>query len=168
MTDKKTIPLTYEIIETLFKNGVCMSYDPTAAMPAWQYSRQLQTNFMKQNGVKRCRLVSKTAKLWQRSYHPVFHYFSDGTLIYSRYLENRGAPEMLERIKKMLKIRGYKVSKIYAPQDQMSFFSYNKMLRYITEKSWQCYPYSDDLSVEEFPSKEEFVRECFTGGNKCG
>ena len=165
MINTNTTPLTYEIIETLFANGVCLTYNPIEPTAAWQYVKQLQTDFMKQNNGKRCRLISKTAKLLQRNYHPVFHYFSDGTLIYSRYLENKGAPEMLERIKKMLKIRGYKLSKIYAPQDQMSFFDYTKMLRYITEKSWQCYPYKDDLSVEEFPSKEEFVRECFAGGN---
>ena len=164
MTDK-TYPLTYEIIETLFKNGVCMSYNPTEPMSAWQYGKQLEADFKKQNGVKRCRLISKTAKLWQRNYHPVFHYFSDGSLIYSRYLQDKGAPEMLQRIKKLLQIRGCKVTKIYAPQGEVDFFNFDKMLRYISEQAWQHYPYTEDLSVASFPSKEDFVKECFTGGN---
>ena len=164
MTDT-TFPLTYDVIETLFKNGVCLSYNPTEPMSAWQYGKQLQTDFMKQNGVKRCRLVSKTAKLWQRNYNPVFHYFSDGSLIYSRWLKENGAPEVLERIKTMLKIRGYKVNKIYAPQTQIDFFNYDKMLRYITEQSLIRYLYTEDLSVVPFPNKEEFIKECFYEGN---
>ncbi len=106
MTDIKTFPLNYEIIEQLFKNGKCLSYNPLEPMAAWQYAKELEREYKKQHNVKRCRIVSKTAKLWQRSYHPRFHYFSDGTLIFSRYLQDKGAPEELARIKTMLKIRG--------------------------------------------------------------
>lgn len=165
MTDIKTFPLNYEIIEQLFKNGVCLSYNPLEPMPAWQYAKELEREYKKQHNVKRCRIVSKTAKLWQRSYHPRFHYFSDGTLIFSRYLQDKGAPEELARIKNMLKIRGYKIGRIYAPQSQINFFDYDKMLRYISEQALKNYPLSDDLSVVPFPNKEEFVKECFYEGN---
>lgn len=164
MTDK-TFPLNYEIIEQLFENGVCLSYNPTEAMPAWHYAKQLERDFKKQNNVKRCRIISKTAKLWQRSYHPVFHYFSDGSLLFSRYLHEKGAAESLERVKIMLKIRGYKISKIYAPQEQIEVFAFDKMLRYISEQASIRYSYDDDLSVASFPHMEEFVAECFAKGN---
>lgn len=162
---EKTFSLNYETIAQLFENGVCLTYNPTEPTPAWQYAKQLETDFKKQNGVNRCRIISKTAKLWQRSYHPTFHYFSDGSLIYSRYLQDKGAMKMLQRIKKLLKIRGYKVSKIYAPLNEIDFFDYDKMLRHISEQACQHYPYTDDLSAAPFPSKEEFVQECFAGGN---
>ena len=165
MTDIKTFPLTYEIIERLFQTAVCLSYNPTEPMSAWQYAKQIQADFMKINAVKRCRLVSKTAKLWQRSYHPRFHYFSDGSLLFPRYLKENGAPQELENILRLLKIRGYNVVKIYAPQEQIDFFAFDKMLRYVSEQAWQHYPYVSDLTVEPFPSKEKFVAECFTDNN---
>ena len=164
MTDK-TFPLTYDVIETLFKNGVCLSYNPTEPMTAWRYAKELETEYKKQHKVKRCRIVSKTAKLWQRSYHPRFHYFSDGSLIFSRYLGEKTAPAELERIKTMLKIRGYKISKIYAPQEQIDVFSYDKMLRYVSEQACMRYSYTEDLEVVAFPNKEEFIKECFYEGN---
>ncbi len=165
MTDTKTFPLTYDIIERLFQTAVCLTYNPTEPMAAWQYAKQIQTDFMKLNGVKRCLLVSKTAKLWQRSYHPRFHYFSDGSLLFPRYLKENGAPQELENIIRLLKIRGNNITKIYAPQEQIDFFAFDKMLRYVSEQAWQHYPYLSDLTVEPFPSKEEFVAECFTGNN---
>ncbi len=165
MTDIKTSSLTYEIIEQLFQNSVCLSYNPLEPRSAWQFAKEVEREFKKTHNVKRCRIVSATAKLWQRGYHPIFHYFSDGSLIYSRYLQDKGAPEMLQKIKKLLKIRGYKVSKIYAPQNTIDFFDYDKMLRHISEQACQHYPYTDDLRAAPFPSKEEFVKECFAGGN---
>ena len=161
----KIYSLTYQIIEQLFKNGVCMSYNPIEPMSAWQYGKQLQEDYRKAHNVKRCRLVSKTAKLWQRNYHPVFHYFSDGSLIYSRWLQEKGASEVLEKIKTMLRIRGYKLKKIYAPQEQTDVFKYDKMLRYITEQAWLRYPYSEDLTATAFPDKDKFVAECFSADN---
>ena len=165
MTDTKTFPLSYEIIEQLFQNGVCLTYNPTEQTAAWQYGMQLQETFMKQNNVKRCRLVSQTAKLWQRSYHPVFHYFSDGSLIFSRWLQDGDASKVLERVKKLLQIRGYKINRIYAPQEQIDYYNYDKMLRHISEQSLIRYPYTDDLTAVPFPDKDEFVKECFTDGN---
>ena len=164
MTDK-TFSLNYEIIEQLFQSSVCLSYNPTEPMRAWQYAKELENDFKKQNKAKRCRIVSKTAKLWQRSYHPRFHYFGDGSLLFPHYLQEKGALEELDNIKRLLQIRGYKISKIYAPQTQMEFFSFDKMLRYISEQAWGHYPFTDDLSAEPFPNKEEFVQECFANGN---
>jgi len=161
MTDTKTFPLNYEIIEQLFQNSVCLSYNPLEKMAASKYAKELETEYKNTHNVKRCRILSQTAKLRQRGYHPRFHYFSDGTLIFSRYLQDKGASADLEKIEKMLQIRGYKISKIYAPQEQIDFFEYDKMLRYITEQSLMRYPYTDDLYAAPFPNKEEFVKECF-------
>lgn len=165
MTDIKTFPLNYEIIEQLFKNGVCLSYNPTEPMPAWHYAKELEREYKKQHNVKRCRIVSKTAKLRQRSYHPRFHYFSDGSLIFSRYLGEKNAPAELERVKAVLQIRGYKINKIYAPQQQTDVFGYDKMLRYISEQACMRYPYTEDLEAAPFPDKEEFIKECFYEDN---
>ena len=165
MTDTKTFPLNYEIIEQLFQNSVCLSYNPLELMAAFKYAKELKAEYKKTHNTKRCRIISQTAKLWQSSYHPSFHYFTDGSLIFSRYLQDKGASEELERIKTMLQIRGYKVNKIYAPQEQIDFFTYDKMLRYITEQSLMRYSFLSDLSVEQFPNKEEFIRECFYEGN---
>ena len=162
---EKTFSLNYEIIEQLFQNSVCLSYNPTEPMRAWQYAKELETDFKKQNNVKRCRVVSKTAKIWQRSYHPRFHYFSDGSLLFPRYLAEKGALEELDNVKHLLKIRGYKINKIYAPQTQIEFFTFDKMLRFVSEQAWVHYPFIDDLSVEPFPNKEDFVQECFVNGN---
>lgn len=165
MTDTKTFPLSYDIIEQLFQNSMCLSYNPLEPMAAFMYAKESEAEYQKTYKVKRCRIISQTAKLWQRGYHPRFHYFNDGTLIFSRYLQDKGAPEELERIKTMLQIRGHKVGKIYAPQEQIDFFNYDKMLRYITEQSLIRHSYTEDLSVVPFPEKEEFIKECFYKGN---
>lgn len=171
MTDTKT-SLNYEIIERLFQNSVCLTYNPLEPMVAWQYARELQKDFEKKHNIKRSRICSKFAKMPQGTYHARFHYFADGTLVhccepqsFDRNNTNRYGTEDLERILTALKIREYPVNKIYGPQQMTDVFSYSDFLRYISAQSLLKYSYKEDLYIEPFPSKEDFVRDCFANGN---
>ena len=107
MTDTS---LTYEIIERLFQTAVCLTYNPLEPRSAWQYGKELQRDFEKEHHLKNTLICSKTAKLPQKTYHPDFHYFSDGTLIhcYEPWPEDA---KKLEQILTALKIRGLPVKK---------------------------------------------------------
>lgn len=170
MTDIQS-QLNYEIIEELFKNSVCLTYDPMESSSAWQYYKQLAEEYKKEHNVKYVRACSKTAKIGKGRYNTDFHYFSDGTLVHccdicsTNEEHKRKAEAKLQRIIKLLKIRGYQVKKIYGPQKPMDFFSYSDMMRHISERALQIYSYIDDLSVEALPNKQDFVEECFAGDN---
>ena len=170
MTDIQS-PFNHEIIEELFKNSVCLTYDPLESSAAWQYYKQLAEEYKKEHNVKYVRACSKTAKIRKGRYNTDFHYFSDGTLVHccdvcsTNAEHKRKAEEKLQRIVNLLKIRGYQVKKIYGPQKPMDFFSYSDMMRHISQRALQIYSYIDDLSVEALPAKQVFVEECFTGGN---
>lgn len=161
MTDTS---LTYEIIERLFQTAVCITYNPLEPRSAWQYGKELQRDFEKEHHLKNTLICSKTAKLPQKTYHPDFHYFSDGTLIhcYEPWPEDA---KKLEQILTALKIRGLPVKKIYAPEKSIEYFTYSDFLRYISEQSLVKYSYKEDLYIEPLPSKEDFVRTCFANGN---
>ena len=170
MTDIQS-PLNYEIIEKLFKDSVCLTYDPMESSSAWQYYKQLAEEYKKEHNVKYVRACSKTAKIGKGRYNTDFHYFSDGTLVHccdicsTNEEHKRKAEAKLQRIINLLKIRGYQVKKIYGPQKPMDFFSYSDMMRHISERALQIYSYIDDLSVEDIPNIPDFVKECFAGGN---
>ena len=163
MTDTKN-SLTYEVIEHLFQNSVCLTYNPLEPMSAWQYSKQLQQDFKKQNNVDYSRVCSKTSKMWQNRYNADFHFFSDGTLIHRCDVSLRGN-EKLKQIEKIIEIKGWKIKKIYSPQEQMDFIYYSDFLRYISTQALLRYSYIEDLYIEALPSKEDFVKECFANGN---
>lgn len=162
MTDK-TDSLSYEIIEQLLQNSVCLTYNPLEPRSAWQYGMQLKRDYGRQHGGKEARLCSKNAKLWIDAYMPKFHYFSDGTLIYDFWAQNPSP--LLNAIMRLLKIRGLDVKKIYAPKDKLETFEYNRFMRYISEQALLKYPYTEDLYTAPFPSKEDLVRECFYADN---
>ena len=171
MTDK-TYPLTYEIIEQLFTDAVCLTYNPIEPTTAWQYARELLENFKKQHDGQEGQICSHTAKFWQDRYHPRFHYFSDGTLIHCSYPQGEKSSELqqnltdeLQRIYRLLKIRGWVIKKVYAPQNSMDFIYYSEFLRYISEQAFLRYSYKTDLYVEPLPNKTDFVHECFADGN---
>ena len=42
MTDTKASPFSYEIIERLFQDSACLTYNPLESIPAWQYAKELQ------------------------------------------------------------------------------------------------------------------------------
>ena len=170
MTDNNS--LNYEIIEQLFQNSACLTYNPLEPMAAWQYAKELQQNFEKEHNLKYSRICSKFAKMRQGQYNARFHYFADGTLVhcsepqsFSENETNRYGTEDLERIMTALKIRRYPVNKIYGPQNQMDVFYYSDFLRYISSQALLKYSYKEDLYVEPLPNKEDFVRECFANGN---
>ncbi|MBQ7633111.1 MAG: hypothetical protein IJS88_03255 [Alphaproteobacteria bacterium] len=162
MTD--TNSLNYEIIEQLFQNSVCLTYNPLEPRAAWQYAKELQRDFEKEHNLKYSRIYSKTAKLQQSRYNPDFHYFSDGTLIHCLEPWERDAKK-LERILTLLKIRGWTVKKIYAPTEPMDIFRYSNFLRHITEQALIKYSYIEDLYAGPLPKKEDFVKQCFANGN---
>ena len=171
MTDTNT-SLNYEIIERLFQNSVCLTYNPLQSAAAWQYARELQRDFEKQHNIEHSRICSKFSKMPQGRYNAHFHYFSDGTLIHCCYDDSKlsgnrqGELTMeLQRILNMLKIRRYPVKTVYAPQTPMDFIYYSEFLRYISEQALLKYSYKEDLYVEPFLSKEEFVKDCFANGN---
>ena len=83
MTD--TNSLNYEIIEQLFQNSVCLTYNPLESTVAWQYAKELQRDFEKTHNLKCSRICSKFSKIPQRRYNAHFHYFSDGTLVHCCY-----------------------------------------------------------------------------------
>ncbi|MBR1601357.1 MAG: hypothetical protein IJ677_07240 [Alphaproteobacteria bacterium] len=171
MTNTQT-SLNYEIIEQLFQNSVCLTYNPLEPTSAWQYARELQRNFEKKHNLKYSCIRSKFAKMRQGQYNARFHYFADGTLVHcaepQSFSENemyRHGSEDLERIMTALKIRNYPVNKIYGPQNQMDVFYYSDFLRYISTQSLLKYSYTEDLYVEPLPNKEDFVRDCYANGN---
>lgn len=163
MTDTQS-SLNYKIIEQLFQNSVCLTYNPLEPMAAWQYAKELQRDFEKEHNLKYSRICSKTAKMRQGTYHARFHYFADGTLIHGLEPWKRDA-EKLKQILTILKIRGWPVKKIYAPTEPMDIFRYSDFLRYITEQALMKYGYKEDLYIEPLPRKEDFVKQCFANGN---
>jgi|GEM_PF-2416039 len=167
-----TDSLNYEIIEQLFQNSACLTYNPLEPMTAWQYTKELQQDFEKQHNLKHSRICSKTAKMRQDKYNARFHYFADGTLVhcaepqsFSKNETYRQGIEDLERIMTALKIRRYPVNKIYGPQNQMDVFYYSDFLRYISNQALLKYSYKEDLYIEPLPNKEDFVHDCFANGN---
>ncbi len=162
MTNTKS--LNYDIIERLFKDSVCLTYYPLHSVSAWLYSKELQKDFEKKHNLSFSRVCSKSSKMWQRRYNVDFHYFSDGTLIHCCGVVS-GDDEKLDKIKKILEVRGWEIKRVYSPQTQIEFFYYSEYLRYISEKALVKYTYTDDLYMEKLPSKEDFVAECFANGN---
>ena len=163
MTDTKT-SLNYNIINDLLQNSVCLTYNPLEPRSAWQFAKELQQEYEKKHNLKHSRVRSKTAQLFQHNYNPNFHYFSDGTLIHCLEPWERDAKK-LARIMEVLKIRGWQVKRIYAPREATDIFKYSDFLHYISEQAMLKNSYISDLYVEPLPCKEDFVKECFAGGN---
>ena len=167
MTDT-TLSLNYEIIDNLLSNSVCLTYNPMEPMDAFAYAEKLEMEYAKSKGLKSAlglvQKVSKSSKILLDYYNPIFHYFSDGTLIYPKY-NNKSKEDEKNRIIKLLKIRGYEIKRIYACQKDMDVFVYDKFMRYISEQSCIRNPFMTDLELRELPAKDDFVRECFANDN---
>lgn len=169
MTD--TTSLNHVIIEELFKNSVCLTYDPLENDTVWHYAKQLMEEYQKTHNVKHVRVYSASAQIRKGRYNTDFHYFSDGTLIHccdicsANEEQKRKAEKKLQRIYDFLKIRGCPIKKVYGPQTSMDFFSYSDMVRYISDRALQLCSHLEDLYVEALPYKQKFVDECFAGGN---
>lgn len=108
-------------------------------------------------------VCSKTAKLPISKYNTDFHYFSNGTLIHC--CDAKKDHKKLQKIYQLLKANNLTVINEYAPQTQMDYFTYSEMLRFISEQALINYSYKTDLYVEELPSLDSFIEECFANNS---
>lgn len=159
MTDTIKTSLNHETILRLFKNSVCLTYNPLESMSAFLHVKELEKEFKSKN----IRVRSKTAKLPISKYNPDFHFFSDGTLIH-RY-DAKKDHKKLQKIYQLLKANNLTVINEYAPQTQMDYFTYSEMLRFISEQALINYSYKTDLYVEELSSLDSFIEECFANNS---
>ena len=154
MTDTIKTSLNHETILRLFKNSVCLTYNPLESMSAFLHVKELEKEFKSKN----IRVLSKTAKLPICKYNPDFHFFSDGTLIHR--CDAKKDYKKLQKIYQLLKANNLTVINEYAPQTKMDYFTYSEMLRFISEQALINYSYKTDLYVEELPSSDSFIEEC--------
>lgn len=159
MTDTIKTSLDHETILRLFKNSVCLTYNPLEPMSAFLHVKELE----KKSKSKNIRVCSKTAKLPIDKYNPDFHYFSNGTLIHC--CDVKKDHKKLQKIYQLLKANNLTVINEYAPQTQMDYFTYSEMLRFISEQALINYSYKTDLYVEELPSLDSFIEECFANNS---
>ena len=159
MTDTIKTSLNHETILRLFKNSVCLTYNPLESMSAFSHVKELEKEFKSKN----IRVRSKTAKLPISKYNPDFHYFSDGTLIHR--FDAKKDYKKLQKVYQLLKTNNLPLVNEYAPQKQMEYFTYSEMLRFISEQALINYSYKTDLYIEELPSLNNFIDECFTNDN---
>lgn len=159
MTDTIKTSLNHETILRLFKNSVCLTYNPLESMSAFLHVKELEKEFKSKN----IRVRSKTAKLPISKYNPDFHFFSDGTLIHC--CDAKKDHKKLQKIYQLLKANNLTVINEYAPQTQMDYFTYSEMLRFISEQALINYSYKTDLYVEELPSLDSFIEECFANNS---
>ncbi|MBR2923047.1 MAG: hypothetical protein IKC10_07015 [Alphaproteobacteria bacterium] len=159
MTDTIKTSLNHETILRLFKNSVCLTYNPLESMSAFLHVKELEKEFKSKN----IRVRSKTAKLPISKYNPDFHFFSDGTLIHR--CDAKKDYKKLQKIYQLLRANNLTVINEYAPQTQMDYFTYSEMLRFISEQALINYSYKTDLYVEELPSLDSFIEECFANNS---
>lgn len=159
MTDTIKTSLNHETILRLFKNSVCLTYNPLESMSAFLHVKELEKEFKSKN----IRVRSKTAKLPISKYNTDFHYFSNGTLIHC--CDAKKDHKKLQKIYQLLKANNLTVINEYAPQTQMDYFTYSEMLRFISEQALINYSYKTDLYVEELPSLDSFIEECFANNS---
>ncbi|MBQ4399960.1 MAG: hypothetical protein II830_01545, partial [Alphaproteobacteria bacterium] len=147
--------------ETLFKNGVCLTYDPFEPRGAFHYALELKKEYCEQNNVKRA-LIKSGAELSSGKLTPDFHYFSNGILIHN-FDENEQS--MLQRVLTMLKIRNLPIRKIYAVRQIYDYWKSSDYMRHLSERANLFYPYKDNIKITQFPKQEECISECFANGN---
>ena len=145
--------------ETLFANGVCLTYDPFEPRGSFHYALELRKEYCRQNGVKRALIKSK-AELGKLSNN--FHYFSNGILIH-RFEENE--QNKLQRVLTMLKIRNLPIRKIYALSQIYDYWKGSSYMRNLSERANLLYPYREDITIAPFPKPEELIKDCFANGN---
>ncbi|MBR1778323.1 MAG: hypothetical protein IJ752_07060 [Alphaproteobacteria bacterium] len=163
MTDT-SLSLTVETIETLFKQGKCLTFNPLLPLPAYKFARRLQDRFEAENHIKHSQILSKTACLCpDGGYTPDFHYFSNGVLLH-RFFHEQEKADGLKRIETFLALHGYKITRTYGPGNAFDP-EYDAFLREISQTACQKYPYQEDLYIEALPDKETFINHCFENGN---
>ena len=147
--------------ETLFKNGVCMTYNPFEPRGATHYAIELKNEYCRQNNVKHA-LVKSKAELSTGMLCPKFHYFSDGLLIH-RFMDKEEAA--LQRVLKMFAIRNLPIRKIYALAQIFDYWRAENYMRNLSDRANLLYPYRNDIKIAPLPKLEEFIKDCFANGN---
>lgn len=147
--------------ETLFKNGICLTYSPCDAMDAFRYARDKKKEYCEQNNVKRALIKSK-AELSTGKLSPKFHYFSNGVLIHNFTQKEDAA---LQRVLTMFTIRNLPIRKIYALSQIYDYWKGSSYMRNLSERANLLYPYREDIKIAPFPKIEEFIMDCFANNN---
>ncbi|MBQ8870515.1 MAG: hypothetical protein IJ019_03970 [Alphaproteobacteria bacterium] len=147
-------PLT---LDKLFNDGLCLTFNPSESI---EYKDIIEQEIK----LKNTWVLSKIAKLAFDNYNAPFHYFSNGVLIHA-FVPSKDNDIALARIEKMLFIRGYKIEKVYGPQNQIEFFAYSDFLRKISEYALKIYPQKEHIYFESIPDKKTFIETCFKNGN---
>lgn len=147
--------------ETLFKNGVCMTYNPFEPRGAMHYTIELKNEYCRQNNIKHVLIKSK-AELSSGRLSPKFHYFSNGILIHNFTPKEEAA---LRRVLKMLAIRNLPIYKIYALNRIFDYWKGANYMHNLSERANLLYPYTDDIKICALPKLEEFVSACFANDN---
>ena len=98
-------------IETLFNNGVCLTYNPYLPNDAFRYIRDKEREYRQKNHVENVLIKSK-AELGCRGVLSNFHYFSNGILIHNFDESKEKDKKLLKKVLKLLEIRNLPVLKI--------------------------------------------------------
>lgn len=151
-------------IETLFNNGVCLTYNPYLPNDAFRYIRDKEREYRQKNHVKNVLIKSK-AELGCRGFLSNFHYFSNGILIHNFDESKEKDKKLLKKVLKLLEIRNLPVLKIYALLKIVDYCTAYDLMRKIAEHANLVYSYKEDLRIVDLPKLEDFVRECFANGN---
>ena len=161
MTDTLFFP-SPAIIDKLFKNGICLTYNPTGSRAGRDYERKLKKEYSEQHSDINTQIVSKTAKLRIPEAYSRFQYFSNGVLIHS-YPPDKS--EYIERIKIMLAIKKLPLSEIYGPYSNKVVKLYQDFIEQIGIEAQNRYNPQEDLSIEPLPDIKTFVEDCFANNN---
>ena len=143
----------------------CLTFYPCLSNQAFIYASQLRTDYQKKHGVTHCQLVSKSAPLWQNG-QAKFHFFEDGSLIYPQNVSEKSARFALENIKEALRLNGYEVKKIYAPQNDFDTMMFDTYMRQIDQTVQIGYVFENDFEIIPLADKKSFVADCFANGCK--
>ena len=161
----KTLPLdlTQETLEKLFRDGVCLTFNPFG----FDYFKSViekEHEYKIKNNFKQTWIVPKLAILPQEHYNVPFHFFSNGVLIHT-FNPIKDYTSNLERIKKALSLHGYKITQIYGPQIQFDIFGFSEFLQKITKYAYTQYPADENLEIVPLPDKDTFIKSCFKDNN---
>ncbi len=149
----------------LANKSKCLTFYPCLSNQAFIYASTLRTDYQKKHGVTHCQLVSKSAPLWQYG-QAKFHFFEDGSLIYPQDVSKEPARFALENIKEALRLNGYEVKKIYAPQNDFDTMMFDTYMRQIDQTVQIGYIYENDFEIIPLSDKKSFVSKCFSNGCK--
>ncbi len=164
MTYTKNIP--HELsFETLFADGVCLTYYPFAPLDNFKYAKKLEEEYRKQNGTSLTEIKTHATLSMLSSYHNKIHYFSNGTLIYNFYRTENKDNICLKRLMKMFEIRKLPVNKVYDLSKFFDYISASVYMEDLEQYALKVYSIKDQVKITTLPSIDDFVKDCFANGN---